>query len=132
MSPGPDQWEKWTVKSLSDFALSMVLQLVNYQVMNSHFPGNVKDMWLTMFHKQNLQTDLQNWRGLLISNLLANPPMAWLNFCLICFSADKMILPDTQVAAQPSIQTRDLISFLSGIRCWVSRHKQMVFALKCD
>jgi len=29
-SPGPDQWEKWTVKSLSDFALSKVLHLVNY------------------------------------------------------------------------------------------------------
>ena len=43
-----------------------------------------------------------------------------------------MILPDTQVAAQPGVQTRDLISFLSGIRCWASRHKQTVFTLKRD
>ena len=131
-SPGPDQWEKWTIKSLSDDALSLVLKLVNYQVMNSCFPGNVKDMWLTMFHKRNLRTDLQNWRGLLISNLLANLPMAWLNSCLICYSADKRILPDTQVAAQPGVQTRDLISFLSGIKCWASCHKQTVFAIKRD
>jgi len=27
-SPGPDQWKKWTVKSLSDFALSLVLNLL--------------------------------------------------------------------------------------------------------
>ena len=33
-SPGPDQWEKWTVKSLSDFALSRVLDLLNYQVIS--------------------------------------------------------------------------------------------------
>jgi len=131
-SPGPDQWEKWTIKSLSDFALSLVLNLLNYQVLNSCFPGDIKDMWLTMFHKRNLRTDLQNWRGLLISNLLANLPMAWLNFSLIRYSAEKQILPNTQVAAQPGVQTRDLISFLSGVKCWASRHKQTVYAIKRD
>jgi len=85
-----------------------------------------------MFHKWNLWTDLQNWRGLLISNLLANLPMAWLNFSLIRYSAEKQILPNTQVAAQPGVQTRDLISFLSGIKCWASRHKQTVYAIKRD
>jgi hypothetical protein len=117
-SPGPDQWEKWTVKSLSDSALTLVLSLLNYQVTNSCFPGDIKDMWLTMFHKRHLRTDLQNWRGLLLSNVLANLPMSWLNSCLIHYSAQKQILPDTQVAAQPGVQTQDLISFLSGIKCW--------------
>ena len=131
-SPGPDQWEKWTVKSLSDFALTRVLDLLNYQVLNSCFPGDIKDMWLTMFHKRNLRTDLHNWRGLMLSNLLANLPMAWLNFCLIRYSSQKLILPDTQVAAQPGVQTRDLISFLSGVKCWASRHKQTVYAIKRD
>ena len=50
-SPGPDQWEKWTIKSLSDKALSLVLDLHNYEVMNSCFPGTVKDLWLTTIHK---------------------------------------------------------------------------------
>lgn len=131
-SPGPDQWEKWIIKSLSDFALSRVLVLLNYQVVNSCFPGDIKDMWLTMFHKRNLRTDLHNWRGLMLSNLLANLPMAWLNFCLIRYSSQKLILPDTQVAAQPGVQTRDLISFLSGVKCWASRHKQTVYAIKRD
>ena len=38
-SPGPDGWEKWIVKALSDDALSMMLDLVNYMVTNSRFPG---------------------------------------------------------------------------------------------
>lgn len=88
-SPGPDGWEKWTIKSLSDSMLSLVLDLHNYQVLNSHFPGNIKDMWLTMFHKCGLWTDLQNWRGLLLSNFLTNLPMAWLNISLMHYSAEK-------------------------------------------
>jgi len=131
-SPGPDGWEKWTIKSLSDDTLSLVLDLHNYQVLNSRFPGDIKNMWLTMFHKRGLQTDLQNWRGLLLSNFLMNSPMAWLNISLMCYSAEKQILPDTQVAAQPGVQTRDLMSYLSGVRCWANRHKQQVFALKRD
>ena len=131
-SPGPDRWEKWTIKSLSDDTLSLVLDLHNYQVLNSRFPGNIKDMWLTMFHKWGLQTDLQNWRGLLLSNFLANSPMTWLNISLMCYSAEKRILPDTQVAAQPGVQTHDLMSYLSSVRCWENHHKQQVFALKHD
>ena len=131
-SPGPDGWEKWTVKSLSDDTLNLVLDLHNYQVMNSRFPGDIKDMWLTMFHKCGLRTDLQNWRGLLLSNFLANSPMTWLNASLIRYSAEKRILPDTQVAAQPGVQTRDLMSYLSGVKCWANRNKQPVYALKRD
>ncbi|KAJ7110533.1 hypothetical protein C8R44DRAFT_883671 [Mycena epipterygia] len=71
-APGRDQWEKWLVKSLSDRALQIVLNLHNYIVMNSRFPGDLKDMWITMFHKRGLRTDLSNWHGLLISNFLAN------------------------------------------------------------
>jgi hypothetical protein len=50
-SPGPDGMEKWCVKSLSDYSLTPVLELHNYMTMNSCFPGNIKDMYLTMFHK---------------------------------------------------------------------------------
>ena len=131
-SPGPDGWEKWIIKSLSDDALSLVLDLHNYEVMNSCFPGDIKDMWLTMFHKRGVRTDLGNWRGLLLSNVLANSPMAWLNCCLIQYSSQKRILPDTQVAAQPGVQTRDLMSFLAGIKCWAARHKELVYVLKRD
>ena len=132
-SPGSDGWEKWTVKLLSNDTLNLVLDLHNYHwVMNSRFPGDIKDMWLTMFHKRGLRTDLQNWRGLLLSNFLANSPMTWLNASLIRYSAEKRILPDTQVAAQPGVQTRDLMSYLSGVKCWANRNKQPVYALKRD
>ncbi|KAJ7885427.1 hypothetical protein B0H13DRAFT_1497873, partial [Mycena leptocephala] len=76
-SPGPDCWEKWLVKALSDFALALVLDLHNYMVMNSRFPGDVKEMWITMFHKRGLLTDLTNWRGLFLSNFLANSPILY-------------------------------------------------------
>ena len=131
-SPGPDKWEKWTIKSLSDDALCLILDLHNYEVSNSCFPGDIKDMWLTMFHKRGLRTNLLNWRGLLLSNFLANSPMTWLNTCLMRYSAEKNILPDTQVAAQPGVQTRDLMSFLAGVKCWAIRHKEPVYALKRD
>ena len=51
-APGPDEWEKWVIKQLSDTALEKVLALHNYIIVNAHFPGNIKDMWLTMFHKR--------------------------------------------------------------------------------
>jgi len=59
-SPGPDGMEKWCVKSLSDYSLTPVLELHNYIMANSCFLGNIKDMYLTMFHKQGLRTDLNN------------------------------------------------------------------------
>ncbi|KAJ7854791.1 hypothetical protein B0H13DRAFT_1642207 [Mycena leptocephala] len=88
-APGRDEWEKWIVKNLPDQPLAIVLKLHNYIVANASFPGNLKDMWLTMFHKRGLRMDLSNWRGLLISNFLANSPMSWLNFNLVTVYALK-------------------------------------------
>ena len=96
-SPGPDGMEKWCIKSLSDFSLAPILRLHNYMTLNSCFPGDTKDMYLTMFHKCGLRTDLNNWRGLMISNFIANSPMTWLNHLLTPFITANSILPDTQV-----------------------------------
>jgi len=52
-APGPDRWEKWCVKSLSDDALQLVLGLHNYKVINASFPGSVKDMTCTMFQTES-------------------------------------------------------------------------------
>ncbi|KAJ6597808.1 hypothetical protein DFH09DRAFT_903739 [Mycena vulgaris] len=121
-SPGPDQWEKWCIKSLSDTVLSLItilvgiLDLHNYIVMHSRFPGNLKDMWITMFHKRGLLTDLTNWRGLFLSNFLANSPISWLTSRLTAYSSRMGIIPEIQVAVQQGVQTRDLMSFLAGIK----------------
>lgn len=131
-SPGPDGTEKWCVKSLSDLSLKPFLELHNYMTINSCFPGKIKDMYLSMFHKRGLRTDLNNWRGLMISNFLANSPMTWLNHLLTPFIAANSILPDTQVATQQGVQTRDLTSFLAGVLTWANRHKTTVYALKRD
>jgi hypothetical protein len=42
------------------------------------------------------------------------------------------IVPETQVAVQQGVQTRDLMSFLAGIQTWSERHKGTVYALKRD
>ncbi|KAJ7687241.1 hypothetical protein B0H17DRAFT_939568, partial [Mycena rosella] len=115
-SPGPDQWEKWCIKALSDFALALVLDLHNYSVMHSRFPGDLKDMWITMFHKRGLLTDLTNWRGLFLSNFLANSPISWLMTRLTAYSLRLRIVPETQVAVQKGVQSRDLMSFLVGMK----------------
>ncbi|KAJ7708993.1 hypothetical protein B0H17DRAFT_916723 [Mycena rosella] len=58
--------------------------------------------------------------------------MSWLNFNLVPYIAKTRILPDTQVTTQQGVQTRDLMSYLAGIKCWAKRHKVEVFALKRD
>ena len=59
-APGPNRWEKWIIKNLSDNALALVLDLHNYIVMNARFPGDLKDMWLTYMHKREVHTNLLN------------------------------------------------------------------------
>src|SRR5882762_8360474 len=131
-APGPDGWEKWLVKNLSDNALCLVLDLLNFIVTHSHFPGNLKDMWLTMFHKRGIRTNLTNWHGLMISNFLANAPMTWLNYLLVPYAAQKLLIPDTQVATQQGVQTRDVMSYLSSVKSFANRHKQTIYALQRD
>jgi hypothetical protein len=92
-APGPDGWEKWLIKNLSDYALGLVLDLLNFVIISSDFPGNVKDMWLTMFHKRGIRMNLSNWRGLMISNFMANAPMTWLNYLLVPYMARMLLIP---------------------------------------
>src|ERR1700683_2517989 len=131
-APGPDGWEKWLIKSLSDETLILVMDLLNYIVVHSIFPGNVKDMWLTMFHKCGIHTNLTNWRGLMISNFMANAPMTWLNFLLVPYAARKSLIPETQVATQQGVQNRDLMIYLSAVKSFANHHKQTVYALQRD
>ncbi|KAG6899039.1 hypothetical protein C0993_001455 [Termitomyces sp. T159_Od127] len=106
--------------------------LHNYSVMNMSFPGNLKDTHLTYFHKRGIKTELTNWRGLLISNFLANSPMTWLDFKLSPYAAHHGMIPETQVATQPGVQTRDLMSFVSGLKTWAHRNKSTIYLLKRD
>jgi hypothetical protein len=131
-SPGPDGWEKWCVKSLSDDTLKLVLDLHNYEVTNALFPGNVKNMTCTMFHKRNLHTNLLNWRGIMLSNFIANTPMTWLTNLLTAYSSTLNIIPETQVATQQGMQTRDVISYLSAIKCYAQRNNEPLYALQWD
>jgi hypothetical protein len=79
----------------------LVLDLHNYLVINMSFPIDVKDTHLTYFCKHGIHTNLSNWRGLQISNFLANSPITWLDFRLSPYAACKGIILETQVATQP-------------------------------
>ena len=68
----------------------------------------------------------------MLSNFLVNSPMTWLNQKLIPYVARLNIIPETQVATNQGVQTRDVMSFLSGIMCYSSRNKQPVYALQRD
>lgn len=63
---------------------------------------------------------------------MANSPMTWLNFCLLPYVSKLGIIPDTQVATQQGVQTRDLMSYLAGVETWANRHKQPVWCIKRD
>ncbi len=128
--PGPDGWEKWCVKALNDRTLVLIVTLHNYVVETACFPGNIKNVWATALYKQGLCTDLSNYRGLQISNFLANSPMTWLNYCLTPYVARLGIIPEMQVVTQQGVQARDLVSFLSGVKTWAQCHKTEVWCLK--
>ncbi|KAG6876097.1 hypothetical protein C0993_005551 [Termitomyces sp. T159_Od127] len=58
--------------------------------------------------------------------------MTWLNFQLSPYAAHMGIIPETQVATQPGVQTRDLISFLSSLKTWSQRSKTALYLLRRD
>ncbi|KAH7875505.1 uncharacterized protein C8R40DRAFT_1170604 [Lentinula edodes] len=58
--------------------------------------------------------------------------MTWLNSRLIPYISEKKVLPDTQVATQKDVQTRDLMSYLSSIKCWSNQNKTQIYAIKRD
>jgi len=68
----------------------------------------------------------------MIFNFLANSPMTWLNHKLIPYVARLNIVPETQVATNQGVQTRDVMSFLSGVMCYSSQNKQPVYTLQHD
>ncbi|KAK6981319.1 hypothetical protein R3P38DRAFT_3234332 [Favolaschia claudopus] len=111
-APGPDGWEKWVVKNLSDDSLGLVLQLVNYITRS---PDRLDELA----------------RRLPIQ-IIANCPITWLNFLLTPYSSKKGLIPDTQVATQQDVRTRDLMSYLASVKCWSTRHKVPVYAIKRD
>ncbi|KAF8065061.1 hypothetical protein FPV67DRAFT_1562916 [Lyophyllum atratum] len=58
--------------------------------------------------------------------------MTWLNYNLSPYTARLGIIPETQVATQPGVQTRDLMSFLSSLKTWSARSKTPIYLLKRD
>ena len=75
-TPGPDGWEKWFLKHLSDPALAIVLKLSNYIISSSHFPPCLKPTNISTIHKRGPNTILSNYRGIACNNFLLNLPFA--------------------------------------------------------
>src|SRR5882762_4763252 len=87
---------------------------------------------LELLSQCGIRTNITNWCGLMLSNLMANAPMTWLNYLLVPYAAQKSLILETQVATQQGVQTRDVMSYLSAVKSFANRHKQTVFALQQD
>ncbi|KAK6972007.1 hypothetical protein R3P38DRAFT_3297233 [Favolaschia claudopus] len=125
--PGPDGWEKWWLKAVSDRALKFVVELLNFEIVKSCFPSAVKPTTMATIHKRGARTQLANTRGVCFSNQLVNIPFAWLNSLLIPYITRLGILPEGQIATQPGVQGRDLVSFLAQVEVWSNREKQPIY-----
>ena len=68
----------------------------------------------------------------MLSNFLANLPMTWLNYKLIPYVAKLNIIPETQVATQQGVQTRDIMSYFWCVKCYAECHHQTVYTLQHD
>ena len=68
----------------------------------------------------------------MLSNFLVNSPMTWLNYKLTPYAAKLKVIPETQVATNQGVQTRDVMSFLSRIMCYSDHNKQPIYTLQCD
>ena len=68
----------------------------------------------------------------MLSNFLANSPMMWLNYKLIPYVAKLNVIPKTQVATQQGVQTHDVMSYLSCVKCYAECHHQTIYALQRD
>ncbi|KAF5376641.1 hypothetical protein D9615_007876 [Tricholomella constricta] len=131
-TPGPDGWEKWFVKRLSDRALSIILRLANYIITHSHFPASLKPTNISTIHKRGPPLFLSNYRGIACNNLLLNLPFAWLNTLLGPYVAKHGIVPECQIATQPGVQGRDLISFIAQIQKHADRTRTPLYILQRD
>jgi hypothetical protein len=131
-TPGPDGWEKWFLKHLSDSALEVVLRLVNYIIVSSHVPSSLKPTNISTIHKRGPNTTLTNYRGIACSNFLLNLPFAWLNTLLTPYLTKHSVIPESQIATQPGTQGRDLIAFISQYECWASREHIPLYVLQRD
>ena len=131
-TPGPDGWEKWFLKHLSDPALDIVLRMANYIISSSHFPPCLKPTNISTIHKRGPNTILSNYRGIACNNFLLNLPFAWLNRLLTPYLTKHSVIPECQVATQPGTQGRDLISFISQYELWAAREHIPLYVLQRD
>ncbi|KAF5377888.1 hypothetical protein D9615_006803 [Tricholomella constricta] len=131
-TPGPDGWEKWMICKLPDRALLIVLRLANFTIMTSHFPPSVKETNISTIHKRGSPIFLSNYRGITCNNFLLNLPFAWLNSLLTPYVSKHSIIPHTQIATQPGVQGRDLISLIAQIQKWASRTRTPLYILQRD
>ena len=132
-TPGPDGWEKWFLRYLSDGALSIVLKLVNHILSHSHVPDCIKPTNLSTIHKWGPNTYLFNYQGVACNNCLLNLPFAWLNYRITPYlTHHHHIIPECQVATQPGTQGHDLISYISQLELWAAQEHVPLYILQCN
>ena len=131
-SPGPDGWEKWTLRHAPNSFLNRILALANYTICNNYFPPAIKGNYISPLYKKGDITDPSNYRGVVFANCLQSLVGSWATH-LIQGAAWKFgFLPDTQIATQKGTQVGDLTAFLSQIQCLAEATEQTLYAIKGD
>jgi hypothetical protein len=51
---------------------------------------------------------------------------------LIHYVVKPNVIPETQVATQQGVQTRNVMSYLSNVKCYAEHHHQTIYALQQD
>ena len=68
----------------------------------------------------------------MLSNFLTSLPFTWLSLCINQYNATHLLIPESQIATQHSVQGRDLMSFLSQLHLWAVQADLPLFVLKWD
>ena len=68
----------------------------------------------------------------MLSNLIFSLPFTWLNQALTTYNTRIGLIPDTQLATQAGLQSRDLTSALAQIEKWAYRAHTPIYVVKRD
>jgi hypothetical protein len=99
------------------------MDLLNFIVSHSQFPGNVQDMWLTMFHKLA-------WANVIQLHGQRPNDLAQLSAGTIrCSKITDPGDPGCNTAGRPNC---DVMCYLSTVKLYANCHKQTIFALQRD
>lgn len=131
-SPGPDSWEKWALRQVSDDFLLLTLHLCNYMISANYFSPRLKQNFISPLYKRGDLTDPSNYRGIVFANCLYNVVTSWFTQQFQKYIWRRKLLPTLQIATQQGVQPGDLTNFLDQVHTAGIAMGSTFFAIKRD